>query len=452
MVAQINRLISKLKKNLALVLLECLVFFPLVCRAEPSLLTDDESEALLYHIVEPIFKAANISFDENHVHLLSDMSLNAFVADGNHLFVHAGTLIAAENVNEISGILAHEAGHIAGGHIMRQKLKINDLQKLSAVSLIAAGAAAIASQNANAAIAIALGSQGSLLNSMIAYQLTEERSADESAVKYLKMTGQSPIGLYHFMKTIQKENRLSGVHETPYFRTHPISAEREAFFEKSARMNGGKTTSESDQDFKFVKAKLAAFLLDLSRAKQKYPLSLQTDEAKYAHAIFNLRQKKFNLALEDINLLVAKYPQNPYFEQLRGQILFESGQIQKALESAKKSLKMNPKLTESLLLCAQSILEMKNHQKDLQTAIDALNKLQILKENAKAWELLSKAYYEQGKKAESYYALARYNLFIGDIKAAQKQIERALKENPSKALKLKLSDLENLPELKEDEK
>ncbi len=452
MVAQINRLISKLKKNLALVLGGCLVFFPLVCRAEPSLLTDDESEALLYHIVEPIFKAANISFDENHLHLLDDMSLNAFVADENHLFVNAGTIISADNVNEVSGILAHEAGHIAGGHIMRQKLKINDLQKLSAVSLIAAGAAAIASQNANAAIAIALGSQGSLLNSMIAYQLTEERSADESAVKYLKMTGQSPIGLYHFMKTIQKENRLSGVKETPYFRTHPMSAEREAFFEKSARLNGGQVSSPYDKDFKFVQAKLSAFLLAPERVKQKYPLSSQTDEAKYAHAILFLRQKNFKLALEKIGLLIAKYPNNPYFEQLKGQILFENGQPAKALESATKSLKMNPKLNESLLLYAQSILEMPNHQANLQKAIDALNKLQILRENGLAWELLSKAYYEKGKTADSYYALARYNLFIGNIDATKKQIEKALNANPSKALELKLSDLKNLPELQEDEK
>ena len=155
---------------------------------------------ILHKIIRPIFNAAGITFNPQKVFILNDNSLNAFVSDGNYLFIHTGTLINADNVNELNGIIAHETGHIAGGHIVRQKLQINRMQSLAVASLIAAGAAAAASGNGDAAMAVLLGSQSSLLNSMTAYQMQEERSADESAVKYLKKIGQSPRGLKNFMK------------------------------------------------------------------------------------------------------------------------------------------------------------------------------------------------------------------------------------------------------------
>ena len=182
----------------------------------PSLISDDETQTFLSNIIKPLFNAAGIPFDANKIFIVNDNSLNAFVSNGNYMFVHTGTLINADNVNEISGVLAHETGHIAGGHIARQKLRIEQLQTLSVASLIVAGAAAATSGRGDAALAVVLGSQSSLLNAMTAYQMQEERSADESAVKYLTHTKQSIQGLKNFMKKIQMHNRLSGYTETPY--------------------------------------------------------------------------------------------------------------------------------------------------------------------------------------------------------------------------------------------
>jgi len=411
--------------------------------AMPSLLTDDETETLIQEIVQPIFKVAGISYDSNKIHLLNDMSMNAFVSDGNHLFVHTGTLLKARNVNELSGILAHETGHISGGHIMRQKLKLKDLQTLSAISLIAASATAVASGRGDAAMAVALGSHGSLLNSMMAYQMTEERSADESAVRYLKELKISPAGLKNFMKTIQKNNRLSGYEENPYFRTHPMSGERLAFFEKAVKENGGQVSSPYDQNLKFVQAKLSAFLLSIERVLQKYPVTDQSDVAKYAHAIIDLRQKKFETAIQKIDVLIAKHPSNPYFHQLKGQCLFESGKVQNALVSYKKALHLRPNSNETMLFYAQAALETKQSKADLQNVIDTLNKLQLKHESAHGWELLAKAYYERGSEAESLYASAKYSVLIDNIDTAKKQIKKVLSLNPSEPLKLKLKDLEN---------
>jgi len=418
------------------------IFFAFQAMAEPSVLSDDETETLLENVLRPIFKAAGVVYDSNKIHILNDMALNAFVSDGNHLFVYTGTLMNVRNTNELFGVLAHETGHISGGHIVRQKLKLNDFKTLSAVSLIMAGAAAVASGRGDAALAVALGSHGSLMNAMIAHQLTEERSADESAVRYLKQIGQSPIGLKNFMKNIQKNNMLSGFEETPYFKTHPMSAERIAFFEKATAQNGGRTTSELDESLRFVQAKLNAFLLPPERVYQKYPLSDKSLNAMYAHAIVDFKQKRIKQALQKMDYLISKQPENPYFYQLKGQFLFENGRLFEALESYEKTLALKPDSAETMLLYAEDAIELPDGKKDLQHIIDILNKLEIKRETPRGWELLSRAYYEKGKEAESFYAAAKFSFLTDNIQAAQKQIKKAKSLNPSESLRLKLSDLE----------
>ena len=438
MVAQINRL--KLIKKILPILFGVILFTSNVS-AQPSILSDDETQTFLAEVIKPLFRVAGIPYNQNKVHILDDMSLNAFVSDGNHLFVHTGTLIGVKNTNELFGILAHETGHISGGHILRQKLKIDDLKTLSVISLMAAGAAAVASGRGDAAMAVALGSHGSLINSMLAYKLTEERSADESAVKYLKMLRISPIGLKNFMSSIQKNNRLSGFEETPYFKTHPMNAERMAFFDKAAKNNGGSTTSNLDSNLKFVQAKLNAFLLPPERAYQKYPQTDKSMTAEYAHAIILFKQKKFKQALSTIDALIQKQPNNPYFYQLKGQFLFESGQALKALAAYDKTLQLKPDSSETMLLYAESAIELPPEQKNLQQIVNILNKFLLKEESPHGWELLSRAYYEQNKKAESLYAAAKYSALTGNFEAARQQIKKASNLSPSESLRLKLADL-----------
>ncbi len=443
MVAQTDRLsiIKLLQKLLSSFILAAVFAFN--AYAEPSVLVDDETHELLIHIVKPIFKTAGVTFDKNKIHILNDMSLNAFVTDGNHLFVHTGTLLKASNVNELSGILAHETGHISGGHVMRQKLKIQDLQMLSAISLIAAGSAAVASGRGDAAMAVALGAHGSMLNSLISYQLSEERAADESAVRYLKALHQSPAGLKNFMKTIQKNSRLSGYEEVPYFKTHPMNAERLAFFEKKEKQNGGVTSSPYDADFELVQAKLSAFLLPEKQVLKTYPLEKNTQASKYAHTIIFLRQKKYAKALALIDELISSNLKNPYFYQLKGEILFESGQIEKSVQAYQKALDIMPDADEIRLAYASCAMELPQNKKDLSKIIGLLNQSVLKNETPRAWELLAKAYYESNQKAQSLYASAKYSFLIGNIAVSRLQINEARKANPSKSLSLRLNDLEN---------
>lgn len=452
MVEKINRLINSAKirqitkicRYFALpVLIFSLCIFSFNAAAL-SFISDDESESLVHNIVKPIFSAAGITFNPNKILIANDSTLNAFVSDGNYLVIHSGTLMNADNVNELNGILAHEAGHIAGGHIVRQKIRIGQAQIASVASLIAAGAAAAASGNAEAALAVMLGSQSSLLNSMTAYQMQEERSADESAVKYLKQLNQSAFGLKNFMQKSARANRLNGYQDIPYFRTHPLNSERIAFFTQAAENSSGSVTSPFDTEFKMVKAKLSAFLLPTKRGFKLYPLSDKSAPAQYARAILYYRQNNLPQALKNIDSLIAKQPENPFFYELKGQFLFEKGKLPEALAAYKKALTLRPDSAEIMFGWAQTALEAPHNKNELTQIISALNRSILKKNKADTWLLLARAYDEASRKADALYASAQFNLMLENYNIAEKQITQAEKNNPSPELKLKLNDLKNL--------
>lgn len=429
-------------RRLLFLLIICLNILLITPVKAQSFITDDETESLLEKVVRPIFKAANIPFNSEKILILNDESLNAFVTDGNYLVIHSGTLINTADINELSGVLAHEAGHIAGGHIVRQKLQLDKMSALSVVSLIAAGAAAAASGRGDAAMAVMLGSQSSLFNAMNAYQMQEERSADESAVKYLAKLGQSPEGLKNFMKKTEQKNRLSGYDDFPYFRTHPLSSERINFFNQAVKNSKGTTVSPYDDEFKMIKAKISAFLLEPSRAWRLYPLQRTENDALYAHAILYYRQSDINKALQTLEKLLAKEPQNPFFHELKGQFLFESGRLPEAVESYTQALRLRNS-PEIALGWAQAALEAPHDKAVLGQIINTLNKITIKEYNAVAWLLLARAYEENGQKAHALYASARYNTGLGNFEAAAKQLTQAEKNSPSPELKLKIADLKD---------
>lgn len=439
---------SLLSKLLAVVLTAAVWINDCMAQTLPSLISDDETQTFLAKLIHPIFNVAGINFDKNKIYIINDNSLNAFVSDGNYMFIHTGTLINADNVNQLNGILAHETGHIAGGHIARQKLRIEQLQGLSVASLVAAGAAAVATGRGDAALAVMLGSQSSLINAMTAYQMQEERSADESAVKYLTEIKQSPAGLKNFMKKIQFVNRLEGYKENSYFRTHPLSIEREEFFKQALQKNTYSDVSPYDDEFKLIKAKLSAFLLPVERAKNLYPDNDNSTAGRYANAIIEYKKNNFKTSIKILDELINKYPTNPYFYELKGQFLFESSQINDALKAYENALKLKPKSQEIMLSWAHTALEAPHDKNQLKNIIATLNKVQLSVPSTTAWMLLARAYAENNQKAQSLYASAQYSVAMKNYKTAKKQIEEAYKTAPEQ-LKLKLSDLKNIISQKE---
>lgn len=406
-----------------------------------SLISDEETEIFLHRTLQPIFKAADTDFNPRRIYIVNDKSLNAFVTDGNNMFVTVGTLMAADSQNEISGVLAHETGHIEGGHLLRHKIQSREVQRMTLASMLLGSAAGIAAGRADVSIAAILGSQSSAMNSMLTYQVSEERSADEAAVKLLKKINQSPEGMLRFMKKIQKRNTLQGIEETSYFRTHPVTSERIAFMEKAAKESQAPKTGTQEKDFERIRAKLYAYIEDPKATLQKYPETNGSIPARYARAIAYFKKMEMPKALGLINGLIADEPQNPYFYELKGQMLLETGQIAQAADIYRQALKLRPNSSLFKLNLAQAMLENSPSAADQKQIVDLLNQVLVYNPDSYAWILLSRAYGMQQNAAGYNYAAAEYSLLTRDIRLAKQQAEQALKSSPSPALRLKLEDL-----------
>ncbi len=411
--------------------------------ASISLISDEETEQFLARQLRPVFKAADIPFNRNNIYIVNDDSLNAFVGDGNNMFVHTGTLMKANDENEIAGVLAHETGHIMGGHILRQKIKLQNMQQISLASMLAAGAAAAATGRADAAIAIMMGTQSSMLNAMLAYQVEEERSADESAVKLLQKTEQSPAGMRNFMKKIDRQNRLNGIAENPYFRTHPVTAERISFLNNAVRQSPFPAPAQPSNEFLRIKAKLSAFMEEPRKVLQKYPPSDKSTPARYAQAIVFFRMLKLNQSLKILNELIAEEPENPYFHELKGQIFMETGKIKPARTEYQKALSLLPNSALFHINLAQAVLEDNPNRNELEHTAEILNKSLLQRPDTYGWLLLSRAYGGLNDTANSNYAAAEYSLRIGAAETARRQANTALTANSSPQLRLKIDDLLN---------
>ncbi len=411
--------------------------------ASISLISDEETEQFLARQLRPVFKAADIPFNRNNIYIVNDDSLNAFVGDGNNMFVHTGTLMKANDENEVAGVLAHETGHIMGGHILRQKIKLQNMQQISLASMLAAGAAAAATGRADAAIAIMMGTQSSMLNAMLAYQVEEERSADESAVKLLQKTEQSPAGMRNFMKKIDRQNRLNGIAENPYFRTHPVTAERISFLNNAVRQSSFPAPAQPSNEFLRIKAKLSAFMEEPRKVLQKYPPSDKSTPARYAQAIVFFRMLKLNQSLKILNELIAEEPENPYFHELKGQIFMETGKIKPARTEYQKALSLLPNSALFQINLAQAVLEDNPNRNELEHTAEILNKSLLQRPDTYGWLLLSRAYGGLNDAANSNYAAAEYSLRIGAAETARRQANTALTANPSPQLRLKIDDLLN---------
>ncbi len=408
------------------------------------LISDEETEQMLREIAAPLFGAAGVKLNPNELFVVDDKSLNAFVADGNALFVHTGTIMNAGSANELAGVIAHETGHIAGGHILRQKLKAKALQDVSLVSVLAAGTAAVLSGNADVAMAAMIGSQSSLLTNYTRYRTEEERSADEAALKLLEATKQSPKGMLAFMKRIAQHQRLQGIEETPYFRTHPITSERISFFERAVKsIKNEDAHSPMQNKFERVKAKLFAYLNSPQQTFQKYPETDVSVAGKYARAIAYFKLLKLQQAQKLLDELITIEPNNPYFHEMKGQIFMETGKIKEAKQEYRKALEILPSSALLQMSYAQAVMEDTPNKNEAQKVVTLLNKAIIKHPTGFAWLLLARTYGYLNLQAEANYASAEYSVRIGALDTALEQLKIAKKAKPNQRLALKIDDLEH---------
>ena len=297
--------------------------------------------------------------------------------------------------------------------------------------------------NTHIPIARGLGSSAAVaVGGLLAANKLLGSPADEAALFILSKLKKSPEGLLEFMKKIQHQNMLSGIEESSYFRTHPITAERVAFLSDAAKKTPFVPNDALSKRFDMIKAKLVAFLYPPETVRKLYPLNASSQAALYAHAILNLREFKINEALHDVNTLIEQNPDNPFFWELKGQIYFESGQVHNARIAYQKAYNLLPNASAFQLNLAQAMLEDSPSPKEINTIISLLNKSLIKSKNAYAWLMLAQAYGMQDNMAYANYASAEFSLFLGEIDTAEKQVREAQKQNPPATLEKKLNDID----------
>jgi predicted Zn-dependent protease len=297
--------------------------------------------------------------------VLNERSFNAFVMDGRHIFINAGALFDAKTPNEVIGVLAHETGHIAGGHLARRD---NALAKASNMAIASAllGAAAIvgAAMTGNgsatqAGQAMIMGGQSMAQRSVLAYARAQEASADQAAATFLEKTGQSGKGMLDLFQTLANQSIASTRYVSPYVLTHPMPLDRIATLEQIL-----KTSPYYDKPdppalvlrHKLMQAKLFGFLNPAQLVYLKYPTSDRSLPARYARSIAAFRIGDLPNALPEIDSLIAEVPKDPYFWELKGQALLDGGRPAEAIAPLRQAVQLLPNNGLINLLLAQALV------------------------------------------------------------------------------------------------
>lgn len=308
-----------------------------------SVLRDAETEAFFDEISKPIIAASGLDPANVDIVLVNDKSINAFVAGGQTIYIHSGLINTAETANEVQGVIAHELGHIEGGHVVRYSEGVKAASGISIASLVLA-AAAIAAGAAEAGMAIMQAGQRAALGKFLAFSRVQESVADASGARYLAKAGITGRGSVSFFKKLQNyEFRLGIPQEDSYDRTHPLSGERISVLEDTYKANGSwdaPLNPKWEADFKRVKAKLQGYIADPTATLRDYPESDKSIAGHYARAYAWHKSAYPDRALNEANLLVEKNPDDPYFLELQGQILLESNRPKDALTSLRKSVEI----------------------------------------------------------------------------------------------------------------
>jgi predicted Zn-dependent protease len=380
-----------------------------------SIIRDTEIEADIRTMMTPVWKAAGLDPSALHVYLVEDRQINSFVAGGQNEFINTGLLMRAETPNQLIGVLAHETGHIAGGHLTRFQEAARNASIEGIIAMVLGAAASVAARGSGGGAAM-LPAEGVAERAFMQYSITQEASADHAAMTFLDASGQSARGLLQFFQILQGEEMLSGIREDPYLRTHPLTSQRIDYVRnhvEHSRFSNVPDTAANIEVLKLIKVKLGAFTSPPSSTLAAYPEKDQSVQARYARAIAYYRIPKLDKALPAIDGLIRDFPQNPYFRELKGQMLFENGRIAEAVQPYEEAVRLAPSAALLRISLAQVYIES-NDPKTNKRAIAYLNEaMRTEDKETTGWHLLATAYGRDNQIGMAALALAEEGLAAG---------------------------------------
>jgi predicted Zn-dependent protease len=416
------------------------------------IIRDGEIEQLLRDYTAPIFKAAGIRSGAAKVIIVGDRSFNAFVANGQKIFVNVGAIMESKTPNELIGVLAHEAGHIAGGHLARLRMELSNATIWAVAGMLMGGAAvAMSSRNRNVGtsgtgpMGAVLGPQEMARRALLSYQRGEEQAADIAAMNYLNATGQSAKGLLTTLERFQNESLFKTVSIDPYLLSHPLPRERISNLEQMAKKSPHWDKVDPpalQQRHDMARAKLVAFTTSAGETSRRYPLSDASLPGRYARAIAAYRFGRLDDGLAQIGALIATQPNNPWFHELRGQALLEAGRADQAIEPLRRAVALSQGAVPVQVMLGHALLSS-NNPRNVDQAITILNRVtQRETDNAEAFQYLSMAYEKKGNQPQAMISAAQGLMLMGRFVEARTQADRVKKLVPERSpIWLKADDI-----------
>ncbi len=385
-----------------------------------SILRDSETELLFKEMSDPLIDAAGLDRNSVRVVLVNDSSINAFVAQGQIVYIHSGLITSADNANQVQGVIAHELGHVAGGHAIRIYEGAGKATAITILSLVL-GAAAIAAGAGDAGMGILAAGQQAAMGSFLAFTRAQESSADQAGAAYLSKAGVSGRGSIEFFKKLQnQEYRLAIYAKDSYDRTHPLSNERIAalteVYQKDPAWNR-KTDPALEARFQRVKAKLVGFVTP-KEAVRFYPESDQSVPGHYARAYAYHLGAYPDKANTEADALLATAPEDPFFLELKGQILLESGRPKEAIAPLRKAVANAPNMPMIAVMLGHALIaseDSKNFAEAKQVLKTAVNRDN---DNPFAWYQLGVVYDREGDQPRAALATAERGNLEGNNKLA----------------------------------
>jgi len=398
-----------------------------------SAIRDTEIENDIKTLATPVWRAAGLDPGSMGIYLISDDQLNSFVAGGQAIFMNTGLIERAENPNQLIGVIAHETGHITGGHIISTKEAMRNASIQSIIAMVLAAGAAVAGRSG--APLLAAPSVGE--RAFLRFSIAQESTADHAALNFLDRACLSSRGLLKFFEILQSTELLAGDRQDQWARTHPLTAQRIEYLRDHvahARCSDAPERPGSVELLRRIKAKLHAFLDPPATTLAGYPLSDSSELARYARAIAYYRVPDLQKALPAIDGLIRDFPNNPYYRELRGQMLFENGRVREALRPYEDAVRLAP---------SAALLRIALSQAYIEAGDPALNKRAIAYLNdasreegrdSQVWHFLAVAYGRDNQMGMAALSLAEEALANGKKKDAMQQATRAkqlLARNPT---------------------
>lgn len=403
--------------------------------AAQTVIRDTEIESYLAEWFAPILESAGMQSSQVKIILIQNNDVNAFVAGGSNIFFYTGLIEKTENPGELIGVMAHELGHISGGHLVRGRAALEQASYESLLGTLLGLGAAVATGDAGAAAAGSLASSSIAQRRFLATSRTYESSADQAALTSMNRAKMNPEPFLTFLQKLEGQELLTANQQSEYVRSHPLTRDRietvRAKIEKSPHRETAYPAAWLDQHAR-MKAKLTGFI-NPERVEWEYDVTDNSINALYARTVADYRLNRVEKALSQVDELIAREPNNAYFYELKGQMLVDFGRVEEAKREYQRALKIMP--SSGLIRTALGHAQIETARDNEAALKDAINNLKRAAQDeprsTRVQRLLATAYGRIGEDAFARLHLAEEALLQRKFDYATQQANLALKALPA---------------------